>query len=196
MPHPIQVVVTDDLQRSRLTVFFRIILAIPHIVLLYLWTIVADVAIFIAWLIALFAGRVPDGLHSFIASYLRYTAHVGGYLSLLANPYPPFSGSATYPIDLLVAPSVPQSRLKTFFRIILVIPALIVAYALNILGAVVTFLGWFASLALGRMPKGLRDTGAWTFRVHMQTQAYLSMLTDQYPQFGPTPEPDAEAGSV
>ena len=46
------------------------------------------------------------------------------------------------------------------------------------------------------MPKGLRDTGAWTFRVHMQTQAYLSMLTDRYPQFGPTPEPDAEAGSV
>ncbi len=187
---------TDDLRRSRLTVFFRVILVIPHYIVLVLWTIVAQIAIFVAWVVALFAGRVPDGLHSFIASYLRYTAHVGGYVMLLANPYPPFSRSETYPIDLLVAPSAPQSRLKTLFRLILAIPALIVTYALNLLGAVVTFLGWFASLALGRMPKGLRDTGAWTFRVHMQTQAYLSMLTDRYPQFGPTPDPDAEAGSV
>ena len=93
MPHPIQVIVTDDLQRSRLTVFFRGLLAIPHIVVLYLWTILADIAIVVAWFVALIAGRVPDGLHSFIASYLRYTAHVGGYLALLANPYPPFSGA-------------------------------------------------------------------------------------------------------
>ena len=32
-PHPIHLVVTDDLERNRLTVFFRLILAIP----LFIW---------------------------------------------------------------------------------------------------------------------------------------------------------------
>lgn len=196
MPHPIQVVVTDDLQRSRLTVFFRGLLVIPHYFVLAIWSIVAEIAILIAWFAALITGRVPTGLHNFIASWLRYTTHVYAYMFLLANPYPPFSGSTGYPVDLSIAPPEPQSRVKTFFRLILAIPALIIAGVLRYLGLAVAVIGWFASLALGRMPKGLRDTGAWTLRVDQQTYAYMALLTDRYPQFGPTPEPDAEAGSV
>jgi Domain of unknown function (DUF4389) len=196
MPHPIQVVVTDDLKRSRLTVFFRALLVIPHYVVLVLWSIVAEFAILIAWFAALITGRVPAGLHSFIASWLRYTTHVYAYMFMLADPYPPFSGSSPYPVDLVVAPPEPQNRWKTFFRIILAIPATIIAGVLRYLGLAVAVLGWFAALALGRMPKGLRDTGAWTLRVDQQTYAYMALLTDRYPQFGPTPEPDAEPGSV
>ena len=196
MPHPIQVVVTDDLRRNRLTVFFRGLLVIPHLIVLILWSIAAEIAVIIAWIIALFAGRVPDGLHNFIAAWMRYATHVYAYLFLLADPYPPFSGSSPYPIDLHVAPAERQNRWKTFFRGILAIPALFIANILRYLGMLIAFLGWFAALALGRMPKGLRDTGAWTLRVDQQTYSYLSMLTDRYPQFGPTPEEDAEPGSV
>ena len=85
MPHPIQVIVTDDLKRNRLTVFFRAILVIPHYIVLVLWGIVVYIAIFIAWLAALFTGRVPAGLHNFIASYMRYTTHVYAYYTLLAT---------------------------------------------------------------------------------------------------------------
>ena len=118
------------------------------------------------------------------------------YLFMLADPYPPFSGAEGYPVDLQVALPEPQSRWKTFFRIILAIPALIIAGVLRYLGLAVAVIGWFASLFLGRMPKGLRDVGTWTLRVDQQTYAYTSLLTDKYPQFGPTPEPDAVAGSV
>jgi hypothetical protein len=196
MPHPVQLVVTDDLKRNRLTVFFRSLLAIPHLIVLMLWSIVAEIAIFIAWFAALITGRVPAGLHNFIASWLRYATHVYAYVFILADPYPPFSGSQEYPVDLQIAPAAPQARWKTFFRIILAIPALIIAGVLRYLGLAVAVIGWFAALFLGRMPKGLRDTGAWTLRVDQQTYAYTSLLTDQYPQFGPTPEPDAAAGSV
>ena len=196
MPHPIQVVVTDDLERSRVTVFFRALLVIPHYIVLVLWSIVAEIAIVIAWFAALITGRVPSGLHNFIASWLRYTTHVYAYMFLLANPYPPFSGSESYPIDLLIAPAAPQNRVTTLFRIFLAIPALIIASVLRYLGMAVAILGWFAALALGRMPKGLRDVGAWTLRVDQQTGAYTSLLTDRYPQFSPTPEPDAQPGSV
>jgi hypothetical protein len=196
MAHPIQVVVTDDLQRNRLTVFFRIILAIPHIIVLYVWGIVAYFAVIIAWFAALFTGKVPAGLHNFIASFVRYSTHVYAYLGLIADPFPPFSGTASYPIDLEIAPAAPQNRWITFFRIFVAIPALIISSILRYLGAAVAILGWFASLALGRMPKGLRDVGAWTLRVDQQTLAYIMLLTDRYPQFGPTPEPDAQPGSV
>jgi hypothetical protein len=192
----VQLVVTDDLRRNRLTVFFRSLLAIPHLIVLMLWSIVAEIAIIIAWFAALITGRVPAGLHNFIASWLRYATHVYAYLFLLADPFPPFSGSQEYPVDLQIAPAAPQARWKTFFRILLAIPALIIAGVLRYLGVAVAVIGWFAALFLGRMPKGLRDTGAWTLRVDQQTYAYTSLLTDQYPQFGPTPEPDAAAGSV
>jgi hypothetical protein len=196
MPHPIQVVVTDDLERNRLTVFFRWLLVIPHQIVLTLWTIVAVFAIVVAWFAALITGRVPGGLHTFIAAWLRYTTHVYAYLFILADPYPPFSGSSPYPVDLHVEPAAPQSRLTVFFRFFLAIPALFIAGVLRNLGVVIAIIGWFASLFLGRMPKGLRDTGAWTLRVDQQTYAYLGLLTGKYPQFGPTPEPDAPAGSV
>ncbi len=38
-PHPIRLVVADDLRRSRLTVFFRLLLAIPHLIWLTIWRI-------------------------------------------------------------------------------------------------------------------------------------------------------------
>jgi Domain of unknown function (DUF4389) len=85
---PVNLVLTDDLRRSRLTVFFRYLLAIPHFVWLYLWGIAAGIALLIAWFAALFTGRVPDGLHSFLASYVRYATHVNAYILLLTGRYP------------------------------------------------------------------------------------------------------------
>src|SRR4249919_4182817 len=98
--HPIRLVVTDDLQRSRLTVFFRALLVIPAIIWLSLWGVVTFLAWIVAWFAALFTGRVPDGLHNFMATYLRYQTHVYAYLFLVADPYPGFTGKPGYPIDL------------------------------------------------------------------------------------------------
>ena len=71
--HPIHLVVTDDLERNRLTVFFRLLLAIPHFVWLLLWGIAVWFAVLAAWLVGIFTGRVPDGLHGFIASFTSAT---------------------------------------------------------------------------------------------------------------------------
>ena len=45
-------------------------------------------------------GAAPDGLHNFLAAYVRYSTHVAAYLALAANPYPGFTGAPGYPVDV------------------------------------------------------------------------------------------------
>ena len=95
--HPIHLVVTDDLSRNRLTVFFRAILVIPHVIWVLIWGIAVWLAVIVAWVIGIFTGRVPDGLHNFMAGWVRYATHVSAYYYLAADPFPAFSGAAGYP---------------------------------------------------------------------------------------------------
>jgi hypothetical protein len=185
--HPIGLIVTDDLQRSRLTVFFRLLLAIPHLIVLALWGIVVYVAVFVAWLVAIFTGRVPDGLHNFTASYLRYTTHVFGYVYLLADPWPSFSPSDGYPVDARIDGPEPQSRLTVFFRIILAIPALLLAGIFRQVNGLVALLGWFFALATGHMHEGMRNLSAWLLRYEVQTYGYVFLLTGRYPSLSGAP---------
>lgn len=186
--HPIRLVVTDDLRRSRLTVFFRLLLAIPHFVWLGLWGIVASLAAIANWVATLIMGRSPEGLHGLIARYLRYATQVTAYTNLLADPYPSFGGARPYPVDLEVDPPARQSRLVTLFRLLLAIPALLIARVLGYLLSLLSFLGWFVCLALGRMPMGMRNLGTYCVRYDQQAQAYVFLLTSRYPSLS---EPSA-----
>jgi hypothetical protein len=181
MEHAVALVVTDDLRRSRLTVFFRLLLAIPHFIWLVLWGIAVWFAVIVAWFAALFTTRVPEGLHNFIARYVRYQVHVYAYSTLAANPYPPFDGASDYPIDVRIAPPAEQGRLGVFFRVLLAIPALVISGVMNYLVEILVLFGWFVCLALGRMPEGMRNLLAFTIRYHAQTAAYYSLVTSQYP---------------
>jgi hypothetical protein len=181
MEHPIRLVVDDDLRRNRLTVFFRLLLAIPPFVWVGLWGFASVFALLAAWIAALVGGRVPAGLHRFLASFVRYQTHVFAYVSLVADPFPGFSGSAAYPVTVTVAPPAAQGRLGVCFRLLLAIPAALISGVLNYLTELLAFFGWFVCLALGRMPEGMRNLLAFSVRYHAQTQAYEYLLTDRYP---------------
>ncbi len=208
--HPVRLVVQDDYHRDRAAVFFRIFAAIPHFIWFVLWTIFTVVLAVIGWIVALFLGRLPRWLHRLLCAYIRYQAHFTAYFWLIGNPYPDFAGEAgSYPIDIeLPAEPVAQRRWRIFLRLLLAIPALIVAGALGGVSfggsappqkkkggavggsggllALCGFLGWFASLARGRMPKGLRDAGAYSVGYTAQAAAYLLLVTDRYPNADPT----------
>jgi hypothetical protein len=183
---PIRLEMADDLQRNRLTVFFRLLLAIPHLVWLTLWGIAALFAAIGNWFATLFTGTSPKPLHGFLAAYTRYGVHVGAFVYLIGNPFPGFTGDeGSYPVELRIAERVPQNRWIVGFRIVLAVPALILASAYGTLLFVTAFLGWFASLFTGRMPLGLRNAGALGLRYTAQTYGYLFLLTDAYPYSGP-----------
>ncbi len=181
--HPIRLRVTDDLQRNRLTVFFRLILAIPHIFWVLLWGVITLLAWIVNWFATLIMGRSPNGLHTFLAGYLRYFTHVRAYMFLLADPFPGFGGKEGYPIDLEVDPPEPQNRLTVFFRGILAIPALFVSNILNNLSQLLAIFAWFVALITGRVPEGLRNFGVLALRYETQTYAYVMLLTGKYPSF-------------
>jgi hypothetical protein len=179
--HPVRFVVTDDLRRSRLTVFFRLILFIPHAIWTAIWQYAVFLVLVFAWFVALIWGRLDGDVHSFMARFVRYQTHLYAYMTLLANPYPSFRGYEGYPIDVEIDPPERQSRWVTFFRLILAIPAYIFASVLITVLQVLAIAAWFVALFIGRTPKGLRDLGAYCLRYNTQTYAYLALLTSRYP---------------
>lgn len=191
---PIRLQLGDDRRRNRLTVFFRLLLAIPHLFWLTLWGIAALFATIANWFATLFTGTSPDGLHRFLAAYLRYQVHVGAYLYLIANPFPGFTGDrGSYPIELRVADRIGQNRWKVGFRAVLALPAVLLLSAFGSLLFTVAVLGWFASLFTGTMPLGLRNAGGLALRYTAQAYGYLFLVTDAYPYSGPIVAPPATA---
>jgi hypothetical protein len=210
--HPVGLAVHDDLHRTRLTVFFRLILAIPHLLWFVVWSVATFFAAIAGWVVVLVTGRLPNGLHGFFCAYIRYTTHLFSYLYLVADPYPAFSGRPLdgYPVDLTLPEPAPQRRLVVLVRVLLAIPALILSATLagggasyaysrgrrttngttaggNITGmaALAAVLGWFASMVKGEMPRGLRDTGAFGLGYRAQVFAYLLLVTERYPNSDP-----------
>jgi hypothetical protein len=185
--YPVRLVGGDDLERSRLTVFFRLFLLIPHVIVLWLYGIAATIVVIIAWFAALFTGRVPEGMHEFIAGYLRYHIRVGSYGAILADPFPPFGSGGSYPVDLEIDPPVTQNRLTVLFRIVLALPCyVLMAYALQPLLVLIAIACWFVALFTGGVPEGLQRVGLFCLRFTARTMAYLYLVNPRYPAFGET----------
>jgi hypothetical protein len=197
-PHPVRLAYEDDLRRSRLTVFFRLLLALPHLVWLMLWSLLVAILAIPVWLVTLVLGRNPLVFQRFLGAFVRYDAHVTSFVLLVGGPFPGFDGRAgVYPVDVTVDRSDSQHRLKTLGRLLLALPAIVLAGGYAGAAFLVAFFGWFASLVFGRMPAGLAHLGAASIRYSAQTYAYLLLLTDRYPFASPAlaveqPEPERE----
>jgi hypothetical protein len=183
---PVRLTVADDLQRSRLMTFFRIPLAAPHILWLVLWGIVAFFAAIVNAVVTVIRGRSPQGLHNFLAAYLRYQIHFYAFLQLVGNPFPGFTGRAgSYPVDVEIEAPERQNRWVTAFRLFLAIPALFMAGALATAAWLAALFMWFHGLFRAQVPRGLRNLGAYQLRYQAQTLGYLYLLTSKYPYSGP-----------
>jgi hypothetical protein len=201
MDHPVKLRLSDDLQRSRLTVFFRLILAIPLLIWLALWAIAVLALTVLSWVATLATGTPWEAAHRLASRFVRFAVHVSAYVALLADPYPGFTGAPGYPVDVELPEPAPQNRWTVLLRLPLALPAVVLSgtFAFGYwyrtdessfvqvggLVVAVAVLGWFAALALARMPRGLRDAGAYGLVYAAQTLAYLLLLTDRYPNSDP-----------
>jgi hypothetical protein len=78
-------------ERDRVSVAFRIILAIPHLLIVWVLGVAWALASLIAWFSILLTGRYPVGLYHFAVSVLRWNTRLEAYLLLLHDEYPPFT---------------------------------------------------------------------------------------------------------
>src|SRR5689334_16246338 len=205
---PVQLHVEPAIEgRNRLTTAFRIILALPHLLLVggpiaggMTWTsgaanssldwgaggvlgAVAAIVALIAWFAILFTGRYPEGLWNLVAFYMRWRVRAIAYTALLRDEYPPF-GDGAYPVVLDIdRPAAPRDRLTVAFRIVLSIPQLLMIWALGLAWALTTVVAWFAILFTGRYPARLYDFGVGVLRWTTRVEAYLLLLHDEYPPF-------------
>ena len=173
-------------RRSRLTTFFRPILAIPLIIWLAIYGIAATIAIFIAWFAIVFTARYPRTLYVFVEGYNRYYARAMAYAALVCDPYPSFLGEddPAYAVRMhFSGPLDPYSRLKTFFRIILAIPIAILRWVIHLLLEITAVAAWFVIVFSGKLPRGLYDVMVLANSYIARSDSYLYLLTETYPPF-------------
>jgi hypothetical protein len=184
MQYPITYAVDYVERHSRLTTFFRLILAIPLLIWQWIWGIAVLFVVIISWFALLFTARFPEGMYRFIAIFLRFSARMRGYTMLLTDRYSSFGGEPdeTYPVRVGFAGPLPKyNRWKVLFRFILVIPVAIFVYLLQLLLEIVGIAAWFAILFTGRLPRGLYDLLAFATSYETRVYGYMYLLTETYP---------------
>ena len=99
-PYPVALELDEPLgSRDRLGVAFRLVLALPQLITVWLLGIVWAVATMLAWFAILLTGRYPRGLYRFGVGVLVWSTRVEAYVLLLRDEYPPFFLDATIPSD-------------------------------------------------------------------------------------------------
>ena len=91
-PYPASVTIGDPpARRDRLTVLFRLLLVIPHAIVLVFLMLAWCITAIVAWFAILFTGAYPQGLYDFAVGSLRWLIRVETYTLLMVDEYPPFS---------------------------------------------------------------------------------------------------------
>ncbi len=195
---------------DRMTTFFRLIWAIPILVIVSLLTvttsetvkvvdstgetldvvyrsgggIVGGIFVATALMIAV-RQKYPRWWFDFTRELARFSTRVGAYMALLTDKYPSTTEDQSVHLDLDY-PEVERdlNRWLPLVKWILVIPHLVVLVFL-VMGAVVAVVAaWFAILFTGRYPKGLFDYVVGVGRWFLRVEAYAFFLvTDDYPPF-------------
>jgi hypothetical protein len=183
--HPVTVDIAPAASQSRLTVFLRDLLIIPHFIVIAVLMIPLHLFTLIAWFTILIAGRYPVAMHRYSSNVLSWYVRIISYLHLLTGSYPPFAFDAPdYPVQVTIpAQTSSRSRLTTVFRPILLIPHIIAVLVLVLLAQLVLVIAWFAALILGRVPAGMHNFTAGVIRWWTRYAAYGLYLTDAYPPF-------------
>jgi hypothetical protein len=205
MSYPVSVAVEPLLVgRNRLTTAFRLILAIPHLILVggigmgvassgdnrtttsSETGLLGAVAVFLAivsWFTIVFTGRHIPGIRQFTAFYLRWRVRALSYVMLLEDAYPPF-GDAAYPATVDIGdPPAPRDRLSVAIRLILAIPHFVALLFVLLAWGLVTIAAWFIILITGSYPRGLYAFGVGALRWRLRVEAYLLLMVDEYPPF-------------
>jgi len=91
--------------------------------------------------------------------------------------------TAAYPIRFTFEPAEPIARWRPLVAWLLVIPHVIVLWALAIAAGLCVFVGWFAILFTGKLPEGLAGIPQLMLRYQLRVMTYANFMQEEYPPF-------------
>lgn len=175
---------------DRLTTAFRIIWAIPIVIVLATITssVRAVLAVPVLLMIA-FRQKYPRWWFDFNLEFTRFTTRITAYLALLTDVYPSTDEEQAVHVEIDY-PNVPNdlNRWLPLVKWLLAIPHYIVVFVLAIAALVVVVIAWFAILFTGRYPPGMFNFVVGVIRWSLRVEGYAILLvTDRYPPFSLDP---------
>jgi hypothetical protein len=184
-------------RQRRWTVLLRFFLALPLAVVLLFIGIAVLAVVVVGWFGALFLGRTPRFTRDLVTSFMRMVLRLQAYAELMTDQFPSFALEEV-PSDLThlaVPDATPMNRWAVLFRIILFIPAYVVAGAIGAGIGLITIVMWFVVLVSGWLPAPVHDAYRAALRFQARYTAYALLLVPTYPWglFGDQP---TAAGSV
>ena len=197
-PYPVRLSAEYQAKLSRLSTFFRIILAIPVIFMVLIlgggglfFAFVPMILfggllaglVFVYWLAVLVRGRPVPWLFQAIIAVQRFVFRSFAYILLLTDLYPAFDGDHPLKYEADVPDRV-QRRQLIFWKTIVCIPQFVVVGLVSVIAGVFVFIAWLVILFTGIFPKGLHEFVVGWLRWNARVNAYWMSLTDVFPAYG------------
>jgi len=198
--YPIQFDVDrSDLARNRTTSFFRLVLAIPILIVLgavgttglggtdggSLIGMAAGILFLPPLLLIVFREKYPRWWFDFSLAYLRFDNRVIAYLLLLRDEYP--STDEDQAVHLAMPYPDVHADLNRWMPLVkwfLAIPHYVVLLVLDVAVVFATIAAWIAIVVTGRHPQTLFRFTVGAMRWHNRVVGYaFALVTDRYPPF-------------
>jgi hypothetical protein len=192
MSNQIETIIEFQLEnRDKKTVFWRGILAFPVICFIAAFTEMAHWGwtsgfLVLPTLLALvFTGKYPSYVLSFNHALIELQTRLTAYVLLLTDDYPSIERN---PMIAVLLPDVEEGkklgRILQIFKVIFVIPLVIVGFIYALGALFVTFVAWVSTWSTGRYPAWAVDYILGTIAFWNRIYGYaLLMVTDEYPRF-------------
>jgi hypothetical protein len=194
-----------DRALNRLTTAFRIIVAIPILIVAgtlgghestyaagqHSWTLAGGTSgvLFLAPLLMIvFRQKYPRWWFDWNLELMRFSNRIGAYLALMDDRYPSTDERQSVTLDFAYPDARQLNRWLPLVKWFLAIPHYIVLVFLWLAALVAVIIAWFAILFTGRYPRGLFDFVLGVFRWTNRVVTYaFALVTDQYPPFRLSP---------
>jgi Domain of unknown function (DUF4389) len=184
--YPVQFTVAyPDRDLNRLTTAFRLIVAIPILIVAAAVNSARAVLVLPPLLMIVSRQKYPRWWYEWNLELLRFENRICVYLALMDDHYPSTDEHQAVALDFPY-PDARQglNRWLPLVKWLLAIPHYVVLLFLWIAAVVAVIIAWFAILFTGRYPHGLFDFVAGVLRWGNRVTGYAFVLvTDEYPPF-------------
>ena len=170
-------------------IFGVIYIVLPHLFLLFFFSLWGSILSVVAFISIIFTGRYPESMFKYQVKLLRWNLRLSARLANLADDYPAFGLDGTDEHTSLEVPYPERiSRGLTIVRLLfgviyVILPHAIFLYFRTLWGVILSIYAFLSVLFTATFPKGAHDFLVGTIRWQYLVNLYMGNMTDTYPPF-------------